>query len=190
MMPPALFFLPKIVLPTWGLLCLYSISRIICSSSVTYASGTFIGFTMSLQIALDSIAILTAILLIPEHNVSFHLFALSSNSFLNVLQFSEHRSFTSLVRFIAKFFFFDATVLTYLSDNSFSSVQFSSVAQVCPTICDPMNCSMTGLPVHHQLLEFTQTHVHQVGDVIQTSYPLSSPSLPSPNPSQHQSVFQ
>ena len=71
-----------------------------------------------------------------------------------------------------------------------SSVQFSSVAQACPTLCDPMNCSTPGLPVHHQLPEFTQTHVHRVGDAIQPSYPLSSPSLPAPNPSQHQSLFQ
>ena len=56
------------------------------------------------------------------------------------------------------------------------SVQFSSVAQLCPTLCDPMNHSMAGLPVHHQLPEFTQTHVHWVGDAIQLSYPLSSPS--------------
>ena len=70
------------------------------------------------------------------------------------------------------------------------SVQFSSVAQSCPTHCNPMNCSMSGLPVHHQLPEFTQTHVHQVSDAIQPSYPLSSPSPPSPNPSQHQGLFQ
>ena len=69
-------------------------------------------------------------------------------------------------------------------------VQFSSVAQSCPTLCDPMNRSMPGLPVHHQLPEFTQTHVHQVGDAIQPSHPLSSPSLLAPNPSQHQSLFQ
>ena len=67
------------------------------------------------------------------------------------------------------------------------SVQFSSVAQSCPTLCDPMNCSMSGLPVHHQLLEFTQTHVHRVGDAMQPSHPLSSPFPPAPNPSQHQS---
>ena len=66
------------------------------------------------------------------------------------------------------------------------SVQFSSVTQSCLTLCDPMNCSTLGLPVHHQLLEFTQTHVHRVGDVIQPSHPLSSPSPPAPNPSQHQ----
>ena len=68
--------------------------------------------------------------------------------------------------------------------------QFSSVAQSCPTLCDPMNHSMPGLPVHHQLLESTQTHVHWVGDAIQPSHPLSSPSPPAPNPSQHQSLFQ
>ena len=67
--------------------------------------------------------------------------------------------------------------------------QFSSV-QSCPTLCDPMNCSMPGLPVHHQLPEFTQTHVHRVGDAIQPSHPLSSPSPPAPNPSQLQSLFQ
>ena len=69
------------------------------------------------------------------------------------------------------------------------TVQFSSVAQSCPTVCDPMNRSTPGLPVHHQLLEFTQTQVHRVGDAIQPSHPLSSPS-PAPNPCQHQSLFQ
>ena len=66
----------------------------------------------------------------------------------------------------------------------------SSVAQPCPTLCDPMNRSTPGLPVHHHLPEFTQTHVHRVGDAIQPSHPLSSPSPPAPNPSQHQSLFQ
>ena len=70
------------------------------------------------------------------------------------------------------------------------NVQFSSVAQLCPTLCDPMDCSTPGLPVHHQIPEFTQTHVHWVGDAIQPSHPLSSPSSPAPNPSQHQSLFQ
>ena len=69
-------------------------------------------------------------------------------------------------------------------------VQFSSVAQSCPTLCDPVNCNTPGLPVHHQLLEFTQTHVHQVGDAIQPSHPLLSPSPPPLSPSQHQSLFQ
>ena len=70
------------------------------------------------------------------------------------------------------------------------SVPFSSVAQSCPALCNPMNRSMPGLPVHHQLPEFTQTHVHQVSDATQPSHPLSSPSPPAPNPSQHQSLFQ
>ena len=68
-------------------------------------------------------------------------------------------------------------------------IQFSSVTQSCPTFCDPMNRSTPGLPVHHQCLEFTQTHAHRVGDVIQPSHPLSSPSPPAPNPSQHQGLF-
>jgi len=72
----------------------------------------------------------------------------------------------------------------------FFQVQFSSVTQLCPTLCDPMNHSMPGLPVHHQLPEFTQTHIHRVSDAIQPSHLLSSPSPPAPNPSQHQSLFQ
>ena len=84
-----------------------------------------------------------------------------------------------------------------------NSVQFSSVAHLCLTLCDPMNCSTSGLPVHHQLPEFTQTHAHQVGDTIQPLHPLSAPSPlsslslhplsslspPAPNPSQHQGLF-
>ena len=69
-------------------------------------------------------------------------------------------------------------------------IQFSSVTQLCPTLCNPMNCSMPGLPVHHQLPEFTQTHVHQVGDAIQPSHPLSSPSPLAPSPFQLWSLFQ
>ena len=70
------------------------------------------------------------------------------------------------------------------------SVQFSSVTQSCWTLCDPMNLSTPGLPVHHQLPEFPQTHAHRVGDAIQPSHPLSSPSPPAPNPSEHQGLFQ
>ena len=75
-----------------------------------------------------------------------------------------------------------------MATGSFNSVQFSSVAQSCPTLCHPMNRSMTGLPVHHHLLEFTQTHVYWVSDAIQPSHPLSSPSPPAPNPSKHQGL--
>ena len=78
-----------------------------------------------------------------------------------------------------------------VSSRVFSkSVQFSSVTQSCLTLCDSMNHSMPGLPVHHQLPEFTQTHIYQVGDAIQPSHPLSSPFPPAPNPSWHQSLFQ
>ena len=68
-------------------------------------------------------------------------------------------------------------------------VKFSSV-QLCPTLCDPMDRSTPGLPIQHQLPEFTQTHVHRVSDAIQTSHSLLSPSPPAPNPSQHQGLFQ
>ena len=74
--------------------------------------------------------------------------------------------------------------------NEAESVQFRSVAQSCLTLCDQMNRSTPGFPVHHQLPKFTQTHVDRVGDAIQPSHPLSSPSPPAPNPSQHQSLFQ
>ena len=89
----------------------------------------------------------------------------------------------------------DQTQISYTAGRFFtiwatSSVLFSSVAQSCPTPCNPMNRRMPGLPVHHQLPEFTQTHVHRVSDAIQPSHPLSSPSPPAPNPSQHQSLFQ
>ena len=72
----------------------------------------------------------------------------------------------------------------------FSSIQFSSVAQLCLTLCNPMNRSTPGLPVYHQLPEFTQTQVHWVGDAIGPSHPLLSPSPPTPNPSQHQGLLQ
>ena len=71
-----------------------------------------------------------------------------------------------------------------------TSVQFSSVTQSCPTLCDAVDCRAPGFPVHHQLLEFTQTHVHWVGDAIQPSHPLSSLSPPAFNLSQHQGLFQ
>ena len=70
------------------------------------------------------------------------------------------------------------------------NIQFNSVDQSCPTLWDPMNRNMPGFPDHHKLPEFTQTHVHQVGDAIQPSHPLLSPSPPAPNPSQHQGLFK
>ena len=83
---------------------------------------------------------------------------------------------------------------TYSSYNlkfiPLGSVQFSSVAQSCLTLCDPINLSTPGLPVHHQLPELTQTHVNRVGDAIQPPHPLLSPSPPAPNPSKYQGLFQ
>ena len=84
----------------------------------------------------------------------------------------------------------DQIPVSCIAGRFFTAIQFSSVAQSCPTLCDPMNRSTPGLPVHHQLPEFTQTHAHRVGDTIQPSHPLSSPSPPAPNPSQHQGLFQ
>ena len=84
--------------------------------------------------------------------------------------------------------FSEKSALSLLSGENpliIGSVQFSSVTQLCPTLCSPMNCSMSGLPVHHQLPESTQTHVHRVGDAIQPSHPLSSPSPPALNLSQY-----
>ena len=80
------------------------------------------------------------------------------------------------------------TKVSYLLSH-FIHVTFSSAAQSCPTLCDPMDCSTPGLPVHHQLPEFTQTHVHRVGDAVQPSHPLSSSSPPAFNLSQHQGFF-
>ena len=87
---------------------------------------------------------------------------------------------------------FNGIWYTYTCDSHFilRSDQIRSVAHSCPTLCDPMNRSTPGLPVHHQLPEFTQTHVHRVSDAIQPFQPLSSPSPLAPNPSQHQSLFQ
>ena len=99
---------------------------------------------------------------------------------------SPPRDWTPVLLHQGRFFTTWATQEALLN----SSAQFSSVAQSCPTLCDPMNCSTLGLPIHHQLLEFTQTHVHWVSNAIQASHPLSSPSPPAPNPSQHQSLFQ
>ena len=79
--------------------------------------------------------------------------------------------------------------ITILPCHSFCLIQFSSVAQSCPILCEPMDCSTPGFPIHHQLQELAQTHVNQVGDAIQPSHPLLSPSPPAFNLSQHQGLF-
>ena len=83
-----------------------------------------------------------------------------------------------------------ATGFLYNSSRVMVRIQFSSVAPLCPTLCNPMDCSTAGLPVHHQLSEFTKTHVHWVSDAIQTSHPLLSPSSPAFSLSQHQGLFK
>ena len=80
--------------------------------------------------------------------------------------------------------------ILHINSHLVFAAQFSSVTQSCPTLCDPMNCSTPGIPVHHQLPESTQTYVHWVGDAIQQSHLLSFPSLPALNLSQHQNLFQ
>ena len=102
----------------------------------------------------------------------------------------HHRA---LVCFLLCLFIVPSSLMRIIIVPIFSllcTVQFSPVSQSCSTLCDSMNRSTPGLPVHLQLLEFTQTHVHRVSDAIQPSRPLSSPSPPAPNPSQHQSLFQ
>ena len=81
-------------------------------------------------------------------------------------------------------------ILSYQTNDFSSNIQFSSVIQSCPTLCNPTDCSMPGFPVHQQLPELTQKYLQGVSDAIQPSHPLSSPSPPAPNPSQHQSLFQ
>ena len=111
---------------------------------------------------------------------------------------SQNDSFTSFLFLFFNLFLIEGKLLynivlvsaIYQHESAISSVQFNSVAQSCLTLCDPMNCSTPGLLVHHHLPEFTQTHVHQVGDAIQPSHPLSSPSPPAHNPFQHQNLFQ
>ena len=125
------------------------------------------------------------------------MFRSSSHFLINLVAFLVLSCMNSL--HILKIFFLSVVSFTIIFSHSEScllillfsllSAQFSSVAQSCPTLCDPMN-STPGLPVHHQLLEFTQTHIHRVSDAIQPFHPLSFPSPPAPNPSQHQSLFQ
>ena len=84
---------------------------------------------------------------------------------------------------------YSAITFSIATDFCYQSVQFSSVAQSCPTLCNPRNCSRPGLPVHHQLQESTQIHVHCVGDAIQLFHSLSSPSYPALNISQQQGLY-
>ena len=124
----------------------------------------------------------------PDFYVSC-LFSLNS---VHLMQKSPLRSFTFWFQCENIFIYRWVCSISWTGCDSSGSRedQFSSVTQSCPTLCDPLNRSTPGLPVHHHLPEFTQTHVHRVRDAIQPSHPLSSPSPPAPNPSQHQSFFQ
>ena len=118
------------------------------------------------------------------------------NSFFFFFFWNIKRSFQGLSYYFFHWhcgyikFLQNAYEMCLYSQLSTSIVQFSSVAQSCPILCDPMNCSTPGLPVLQWLLASTQTHVHWVGDAIQPSHPLLFPSPPAPNPSQHQGLFQ
>ena len=102
------------------------------------------------------------------------------------LNMRENSQFNRIKKGVQKL----AQIQVKIANIAISSVQFSSVTQQCLTPCHPMNRSTPSLPVHHHLPKFTQTHVHRVSDAIQQSHPLSSPSPPAPNPSQHQGLFQ
>ena len=114
--------------------------------------------------------------------------------YLQFLAITNKTSISNLKHIVGRFmqlsffFFKNYLIVRKMLNNivlvsTISSVQFSSVTQPCPTLCDPMKHSSPGLPVHHKLPEFTQTHVHRVGDAIHPCHPLSSPSPPAPNPS-------
>ena len=129
---------------------------------------------------------------VPLEETSLSLFL--KTSLLNPPHFSQPPGNHSTFYHLCNFAFSKWNIILIMQFvvflHYFFTLQFSSVAQSCPTLCDPMNRSTPGLRVHYQLPEFTQTHVHWVGDGIQPSHPLSSPSPPAPNPSQHQGLVK
>ena len=133
--------------------------------------------------------------------IEYGNFFIKNNFFLSVFHFGLflllclqiHSIFSfamSSLPLIPPDVFFSSDTVVYISRCLSCSVQSSSVAQSCPTLCNPMECSTPGFPVHHQLPEPTQTHVHRLGDAIQPSHPLSSPSPSIFNLSQHQGLFK
>jgi len=133
--------------------------------------------------------VLSSLQFIGSHK-NLHFKGINTHKQIWVLYFAKYKDSAHCVAFIHSYHWLTAIPNSRKPQFLYSSVQFSSIAQSCPTLCDPMNPSVSGLPIHHQLPEFTQTHVHRVGDGIQPSHPLPSPSPPAPNPSQHQSLFQ
>ena len=139
---------------------------------------------------LDLLAVQGTLKSLLQHHSSKALIVQRSAFF--IVQFSHPYMTTGETIALTRWTFVDK-VTSQLFNMLFSclgSVQFSSVTQSCPTLCDPMNHSTPGLPVHHQLLGFTQNHIHRVSDAIQPYHPLSSPSPPALNPSQHQGLFK
>ena len=122
----------------------------------------------------------------PCHAAKLHVWAASYLPRYQQLSFSVLAAKLHRFTMVLLNHLFSQILLVYL----FRLDQIRSVTQSWPTLCDHKNCSTPGLPVHHQPPEFTETHVHRVSDAIQPSLPLSSPSPPAPNPSQHQSLFQ
>ena len=164
-------------------LCMSSLEKYLFSSLAHFLIGSFIYLELSCRSCL----------------YIFEINSLSVASFAIIFSHSDGCLFTLLrVSFAVKkllilimpYMFIFAFISNILGDG-YSSVQSAqSHSQSYPTLCDPMNRSTPGLPVHHQLPEFTQTHVHRVSGAIQPSHPLLSPSPPAPKPSQHQSLFQ
>ena len=128
------------------------------------------------------------VLLKSNQTMKFLLTILVFSCWLIFFQLCAHPSKTKATKGVSS----QVEAISFLTKAFFLLLvdQFCPVAQSCPTLCDPMDCSTTGLPVRHQLLELTQTHVHRVGDAIQPSYPLLSPFPPTFNLSQHQDLFQ
>ena len=120
-------------------------------------------------------------------NIHYERIPTPATSHFFLLFWKGHLSFTFLVNFNYMIVLSNIVIFFYIQ---FSSVRISSVTQSCLTLCDPMNHSTPGLPVHHQLPESIQTHVHWVSDAIQPSHPLSSPSPAASNLSQHQGLFK
>ena len=159
------------------IVCLFIYLSLFYQCSIYFASFQFASLS-SLQFISKYFVLFNAVI-----NGIVFLICLSNSS---QIVYRNGTYFCMLILYPANFM--NLLVLTVILQNY--SVQFSSVAQSCLTLCDPMNRSTSGLPVHHQLPEVTQTHVHRVSDAIQPSHPLSSPSPPAPNLSQHQSLFQ
>ena len=147
-----------------------------CQASLSITNSCSLCKLMSIESVMPSSQLILCcpLFFLPSITPSIRVF--SSESTLH-LRWPKYGSFSFSIS--------PSTLVIYVS-----IIQFSSVAQSCPTLCNPVNHSTSGLPVHHKLPEFTQTHVHQVGDAIQPSHPLFSPSPSAPNPSQHQSLFQ